>query len=222
MLVLLYEKEGRLRVLLTTRAKTLRMYPGQTALPGGKMHDTDSNIVGTAVSVEHGDLLSKLISVLIQYREAFEEVGLPMNDQAVHTLCLLRPFFATPRLLVTPVVALLTDLSVLGNLKPAPGEVDQIFDHPLEAILDPDLSTGEDLVALNSERWPTSDEFYVSPCCIMCNISANYGPTELDRLELVWQHKVPKPPIPHFSFIDPESVRRSFGKRLLNARLRLC
>lgn len=103
-----------------------------------------------------------LICIPLQYREAFEEVGLPQQHPAVHTLCLLRPFFATPRLLVTPVVALLTDTSVLEQLKPAPGEVDQIFDHPLEAVLDPHLSAHENLVALNSERWPSSDEFYVS------------------------------------------------------------
>ena len=49
-LVLLYEKpEGTLRVLLTTRAKTLRTHPGQTALPGGRMDDSDASIVETAV-----------------------------------------------------------------------------------------------------------------------------------------------------------------------------
>ncbi|KAI9573995.1 hypothetical protein HD554DRAFT_2012754, partial [Boletus coccyginus] len=32
-LVLLYEKEGEPRVLLTTRSKLLRTHPGQTALP---------------------------------------------------------------------------------------------------------------------------------------------------------------------------------------------
>lgn len=49
-LVLLYEKpEGELRVLLTTRAKTLRTHPGQTALPGGRMDETDVSIVETAV-----------------------------------------------------------------------------------------------------------------------------------------------------------------------------
>lgn len=50
MLVLLYEKEGNLRVLLTTRSKTLRAHPGQTALPGGKVDDTDKDVVHTAVN----------------------------------------------------------------------------------------------------------------------------------------------------------------------------
>ena len=49
-LVLLYEKDGVLRVLLTTRAKTLRTHPGQTAFPGGKMDASDVDIFDTAVS----------------------------------------------------------------------------------------------------------------------------------------------------------------------------
>ena len=51
-LVLLYEKDGNLRVLLTTRAKTMRTHPGQTALPGGAKDDTDTDIVYTAVCYE--------------------------------------------------------------------------------------------------------------------------------------------------------------------------
>ncbi|KAI0337852.1 hypothetical protein BDW22DRAFT_1339094, partial [Trametopsis cervina] len=144
-LVLLYEKPGSgLRVLLTTRAKTLRTHPGQTALPGGRMDDTDSSIVETA------------------YREAFEEVGLPLNHPGLHTLCLLRPFVAWTRslVLVTPVVSLLTDLSVLDTLKAAPAEVDIIFDHPFEALLEPSLSAAEPLVPLNSSLWPSDIEFY--------------------------------------------------------------
>ena len=99
----------------------------------------------------------------MQYREAFEEVGLPMKHPAIHTLCVLRPFISLSRLLVTPVVALLTDISVLETLHPSLGEVEVIFDHPLEAILDPSLSSSEHLVALNSEQWPSDAEFYVSP-----------------------------------------------------------
>ena len=53
-LVLLYEKDGVLRVLLTTRSKTLRTHPGQTALPGGKMDETDADAIETAVSAQRG------------------------------------------------------------------------------------------------------------------------------------------------------------------------
>ena len=50
-LVLLYERPGRggLRVLLTTRSKELRSHPGQTALPGGKVDQSDAGVVETAV-----------------------------------------------------------------------------------------------------------------------------------------------------------------------------
>ena len=56
-LVLLYERAGAggpscggLRVLLTTRSKELRSHPGQTALPGGKVDQSDAGVVETAVS----------------------------------------------------------------------------------------------------------------------------------------------------------------------------
>lgn len=63
---------------------------------------------------------------------------------------------------MSPVVALLTDLSVLGDLIPSKGEVDVIFDHPLEALLDPSLSTQEDLVEIGGELWPYEEALYVS------------------------------------------------------------
>ena len=49
-LILLYERAGRIHVLLTTRSKELRSHPGQTALPGGKVDKEDSNAIETAVS----------------------------------------------------------------------------------------------------------------------------------------------------------------------------
>ena len=48
--MLLYDRAGELRVLLTTRSKALRTHAGQTALPGGKVDDTDGDIAETAVS----------------------------------------------------------------------------------------------------------------------------------------------------------------------------
>ncbi|KAI0636201.1 NUDIX hydrolase domain-like protein [Trametes polyzona] len=141
-LVLLYEKAGRLRVLLTTRSKSLRAHPGQVALPGGKVDATDSDVFETA------------------FREAHEEVGLPRHHPHVYTICTLRPYISSSKLLVTPVVALLTDLSILEHLTPSPGEVDRIFDHPLEAILDPALARKENLSPKGSPDWPYEDELY--------------------------------------------------------------
>jgi coenzyme A diphosphatase NUDT7 len=50
-LVLLFMRDGHLRVLLTTRSKHLRSHPGEVALPGGKTDPTDGSPVATAVSL---------------------------------------------------------------------------------------------------------------------------------------------------------------------------
>ncbi|KIJ66811.1 hypothetical protein HYDPIDRAFT_108724 [Hydnomerulius pinastri MD-312] len=141
-LVLLYEKAGVLRVLLTTRSKLLRAHPGQTALPGGKADESDESLVHTA------------------FREAHEEVGLPLNSSHIHTICILPPFLSQSQLLVTPVVAFLTDNTLLDTLKPCVGEVDHIFNHPLQAILDPSLSEKDTLVERGSENWPYEEEYH--------------------------------------------------------------
>lgn len=64
-------------------------------------------------------------------------------------------------LLVTPVVALLSNLAILDNLKPGDGEVAEIFDHPLQAVLDPSLAKDEPLVLPGSEHWPYDAEYQV-------------------------------------------------------------
>ena len=76
-------------------------------------------------------------------------------------MCTLRPYISSAKLLVTPVVALLTDNSVLEHLTPSPGEVDRIFDHPLEAILDPSFASKENLAPKGSEDWIYEEELYV-------------------------------------------------------------
>lgn len=78
-------------------------------------------------------------------------------------------------MLVTPVVSLLTDLSVLDHLHPCEGEVDLIFDHPLEAILEPSLSVNEPLVPLNSELWPSDIEYYVRIYQARCVVGFSIG-----------------------------------------------
>ena len=65
--------------------------------------------------------------------------------------------------MVTPVIAFLDDVGVLEGLRAAPGEVAHIFDHPLEALLDPELVREEEtpLVPLGSEDWPYEAELQV-------------------------------------------------------------
>jgi coenzyme A diphosphatase NUDT7 len=82
-------------------------------------------------------------------------------------LGLLSPFLSLYRLAVTPVVAFLTDLSLLDNLKPNPDEVHEIFDHPLEAILSPELvaSIGttpfKPLSEYGRGQWPYKSKYHV-------------------------------------------------------------
>jgi coenzyme A diphosphatase NUDT7 len=141
-LILLYEREGRIHVLLTTRSKELRSHPGQTALPGGKVDKDDGDAIETA------------------FREANEEVALPLHSPHVHTICTLDLFVSQHKVVVTPVIAFLDDVSILDGLRAAPGEVAHIFDHPLEALLDPELARGEKLVPIGSEDWPYEAELY--------------------------------------------------------------
>ena len=87
---------------------------------------------------------------------------MPLNSSSTHTLCILRPFLSSAKLLVTPVVAVLDDPSILGGLRPSEGEVDRIFTHPLDAILDPTLAAHEPLVEKGSDDWLYDPEYYVS------------------------------------------------------------
>jgi hypothetical protein len=78
--------------------------------------------------------------------------------------------------LVTPVIAFLDDVSVLDELRAAPGEVARIFDHSLEALLDPEMmmlslpvaaredekTEMETLAPRGSEDWPYERELHVS------------------------------------------------------------
>ncbi|KAG5647152.1 hypothetical protein DXG03_001107 [Asterophora parasitica] len=141
-LILLYEDEGELRVLLTTRAKTLRTHPGQTALPGGRVDDTDDGFIATA------------------YREAHEEVGLPLDSPDVHTVTVLAPHISLYKIVVIPVIAVLTRLSLLKELKAEVNEVACIFTHPLRAILDPSIAKDEPLASSGTEDWPYKEDYY--------------------------------------------------------------
>ncbi|ESK86612.1 nudix hydrolase [Moniliophthora roreri MCA 2997] len=155
-LILLYEnpQSSQLRVLLSTRSKSLRTHPGQTALPGGRKDDTDPDLIYTAL------------------REANEEVGLPFPEEyakqkdgvattnSIRILCTLEPFLSVYRVIALPVVAFLEDPSVLQVLQPCEGEVDRIFTWPLEGVLDPEnvLSNEEGLAVAGSEDWPFNEK----------------------------------------------------------------
>ncbi|PNY27670.1 Peroxisomal coenzyme A diphosphatase 1, peroxisomal [Tolypocladium capitatum] len=95
-LVLLYaDRWGDLRVVITMRAASLRSFSGHAALPGGKADSAEET------------------PYQIARREAYEEIGLPMDDVRIprpfriEPLCTLPPSLARTNLVVTPCVAFL-------------------------------------------------------------------------------------------------------------------
>ncbi|EIW71154.1 hypothetical protein TREMEDRAFT_71077, partial [Tremella mesenterica DSM 1558] len=114
-IVLFVGRLGDLYVLLSTRAGDLRSYASDTALPGGKHDPTDADEEETA------------------RREAYEEIGLPMDREKVRFICLLDQFLTGNALVVTPVVLLVTDNTISPILNPS--EVTHLFSMPLSAFL---------------------------------------------------------------------------------------
>ncbi len=101
-------------VLLTQRTRGLSSHAGQVAFPGGKSDTEDQDAVATAL------------------REAQEEVGLhPRHVQVLGSL----PHYTTGSgFVVTPVVALLEPgFSIVPNA----GEVDAVFEVPLDFLMNP-------------------------------------------------------------------------------------
>ncbi|CAF3442185.1 unnamed protein product [Fusarium graminearum] len=107
-LILLYaDRHGDLRVVITMRAASLRNFSGHAAFPGGKADDAQET------------------PFQIARREAWEEIGLPMDDSKlpkpfrVEHLCYLPPSLARTHLVVRPCVAFLhADQRTAGE--PAP------------------------------------------------------------------------------------------------------
>ncbi|OCF58704.1 hypothetical protein L486_03194 [Kwoniella mangroviensis CBS 10435] len=113
--VLFVGRLGDLYVLLSTRAGDMRTYAHDTALPGGKYEEGDVDAEGTA------------------RREAYEEIGLPMDREKVRKLCELEKFITGNSLIVTPVILLITDHTLTPLLNPS--EVRRLFSMPLSAFL---------------------------------------------------------------------------------------
>lgn len=101
-------------LLLTKRASHLKHHAGQIAFPGGKVDPDD-------VSVEAAAL-----------REAREEIGLPA--ESVQLLGQLPTHETVTGFTVTPVLAV-----VRHSFQPHPerGEVDEVFEVPLDHVLNP-------------------------------------------------------------------------------------
>ncbi|RZL00482.1 MAG: CoA pyrophosphatase [Rubrivivax sp.] len=107
-------------VLLTQRSAHLKAHGGQISFPGGRFEAADITPVNTAL------------------REAHEEVGL--HPERVEVLGSLPTYTTNSAFLVTPVVGLLQPWDLedeLLRLERQPGEVDEIFEVPLQFLMDP-------------------------------------------------------------------------------------
>jgi 8-oxo-dGTP pyrophosphatase MutT (NUDIX family) len=113
-LVLLYVRDGRLRVLLTRRTERVLHHRGQISLPGGEQHPGES-IEATAL------------------RETAEELGPDLG--AVRVLGRLTPLFIPPsNYCIYPTVAFVPGHLVF-HLQPE--EVDEVIEVPVEHLADP-------------------------------------------------------------------------------------
>jgi 8-oxo-dGTP pyrophosphatase MutT (NUDIX family) len=120
----------RLSVILTQRTAHLSTHAGQIAFPGGKLDDGES-VVETAL------------------REAKEEIGLA--DRFVEPIGYLDWYRTRTGFAVSPLVAL---VQPGFTLRANPNEVEDVFEVPLEFLLD------EENHFKHRRRWQGHDRFY--------------------------------------------------------------
>jgi 8-oxo-dGTP pyrophosphatase MutT (NUDIX family) len=113
-LLLLYEKGGRLRILLTRRTERVLHHPGQISFPGGEQHPGES-VEATAL------------------RETKEELGVDL--EAARILGRLTPLYIAPsNYCVYPTVIFLPGEPLF---RPQPDEVAEIIEVPVSHLAEP-------------------------------------------------------------------------------------
>ena len=103
-----------LTMLLTRRSEQMRSHRGQISFPGGRREEGDVSAAAAAL------------------REAEEEVGLEPGK--VEVVGFLDDYPTITRYLVTPVVGI---VSSAPTFKPCAREVAEVFEVPLEFVVDP-------------------------------------------------------------------------------------
>ncbi|CEJ57341.1 Putative NUDIX domain protein [Penicillium brasilianum] len=147
-LILLYaDLQGDLRVVITIRAKTLKSYAGEAALPGGKADTLSETAFQTA------------------RREACEEIGLPDISQplpppfSVEHLCELPANLAKTELVVRPCVALLHsfDPGTGANADPETELIPRLDAREVAAVF---TARFDDFLSLRNSEGRGADDWY--------------------------------------------------------------
>lgn len=114
-LVPLFLRDFKPYIGLTLRQPHLSEHAGQISFPGGRIDATDSDATAAAL------------------RETFEEVGIAPS--LVEPLGWLDSYVTFTGYQVAPLVGLMNDEP---NWQPSPGEVAEVIELPLDAVLAPD------------------------------------------------------------------------------------
>lgn len=112
-LIALVERAQGLQLILTQRAAHLKAHAGQISFPGGRMEDNDANAAAAAL------------------REAQEEIGLA--PEKVEVLGGLRNYDTVTGFRVYPIVGWIAEPT---SYVIDPSEVDEVFEVPLDFIID--------------------------------------------------------------------------------------
>lgn len=134
-LVPLVERSEGLNILLTQRAGHLSCHAGQISFPGGRLEIRDNGPLACAL------------------RETEEEIGLPRSQ--VRPLGQLETYITRTGFEITPFVGALEPPL---ELKPDPGEVEEIFEVPLSFVLNEQNCRTESREFRGQQRY-----FYVYP-----------------------------------------------------------
>lgn len=138
-LILFYEHQTRLRLILIKRPNYRGVHGGQVSFPGGKIEDKDATLKETAL------------------RESEEEIG--VNPEDVELLGSLTPLYIPPsNFWVYPFVGF---CELLPNLTPCLTEVERILEADFEEILSPEvIKEGE--VAASGNRTLVAPYFLIN------------------------------------------------------------
>lgn len=137
-MLLLYEKQGRIHLPLMVRTEDGRVHSGQVSLPGGKVDAIDESYGATAL------------------RETEEEIGIPRSD--IRMIGGLTPIYIPPsNFLVHPFIGW---VDTPPQFTPNRDEVAHLLEAEIEGIFDPGHYVSKTLVLRNGKQVETPAFIY--------------------------------------------------------------